>query len=294
MKANDVVNNDKEKTALLFGGQGDRTLLTSLRRAMDEGSPLLQKACGCPPEQLLKDGGKLLLNTQLLQPVHVALSLMDAIRLERSGIKADYVAGHSLGELTAWAYAGGVTHEEAIDCAAVRGQAMGEVASTLEGGMVAFTDMDETSLHHVLDAGRSVGALDPALFNAPREVVLTGTLSAIRAVMPLGKSRRLQVEGPWHSPLMNKAKVAVSRYLESVPTNSLHIPIVSGLDGACVTESDEMKTRLMAQLEKPVRWGAVVKTLVNLGVTRFVVAGPGHVLRFLVRQNLEGSKVEVV
>jgi len=285
------------KTALLFSGQGERTLHTALRQGLAQGSPLLERALragDCAADRLLSDGGRALEFSHVLQPVIIALSLMDAIRLENQGLVADYLAGHSLGELAAWAFAGAMTLEDAVEIAAVRGRAMGRVARAHEGGMLALTDIEEAGLQHMLAIGRAQGRLDVAAYNAPREVVLTGTLPALQAVAPLCQSRRLNVAGPWHSPLMEEAKPEFAAALKSLSIGQHIRPVVSGLDGACLDNAREMAPRLLAQLTEPLRWTVVLATLASLGVERFVVAGPSRTLRYLIRRNLPWAEVKTI
>jgi [acyl-carrier-protein] S-malonyltransferase len=285
------------KTALLFGGQGERDIHSALRQGLEQGSPLLERALragDCTPDRLIRDGGRVLELGHVLQPVSLALSLMDAIRLEKQGFVADYIAGHSLGELAVWAFAGAMTLEDAVEIAAVRGRAMGRAARAHAGGMLALTDIDEVGLQRMLAIGRAHGKLDVAAYNAPREVVLTGTLSALQAVAPLCQSKRLNVGGPWHSPLMEEAKPEFAVALEALPIQQLMRPVVSGLDGACLNEASEMHPRLLAQLTEPVCWTAVLATLASLGVKRFVIAGPNWALRYLVRRNLPWAEVRTM
>ncbi|MCI0692270.1 ACP S-malonyltransferase [candidate division KSB1 bacterium] len=282
------------KTALLFGGQGERNLHVALRQGLERGSPLLERALrasNCTADRLLNDGGRALELSHVLQPMIVALSLMDAIRLENQGLVADYLAGHSLGELAAWAFAGAMTLEDAVEIAAVRGRAMGRAARAHEGGMLALTDIDEARLQRMLAIGGAKGRLEVAAYNAPREVVLTGTLPALQAVAPLCQSRRLNVSGPWHSPLMEEAKPEFATALETLPIGQNIRPVVSGHDGVCLKDAREMAPRLLAQLTEPLRWTAVLATLVSLGVERFVVAGPGRAMRYLVHRNLPWAEV---
>ena len=282
------------KIALLFGGQGERTINTTLRWALAQGAPLLERALrasNCAVDELLHDGARALELSHVLQPVLTALALMDASRLRDQGLAADLVAGHSLGELAAWAFAGAMTPEDAVELAAVRGRAMGRAARVHEGGMLALTDIDEAALQRVLAIGRAKGRLDLGAYNAPREVVLTGALPALQAVACLCPSRRLDVAGPWHSPLMEKAKPALAAALEALPIGQLMRPVVSGVDGACLDDAREMAPRLLAQLTAPLRWTTVLSTLASLGVERFVVAGPGRAQRYLVRRNLPSADV---
>jgi len=285
------------KTALLFSGQGERTIHSALRLSLAQGSPLLERALhasNCAVDQLLSDGGRALESSHVLQPALIALSLMDAIRFTEQGFVADYLAGHSLGELAAWAFAGAMTPEDAVEIAAVRGRAMGRAARAHEGGMLALTDIDEAGLQRMLAIGRAQGSLDPATYNAPREVVLTGTLPALQAVAPLCQSRRLNVAGPWHSPLMEEAKHEFAAALEALPIAQHIRPVVSGHDGACLEDAREMAPRLLAQLTEPLRWTAVLTTLASLSVKCFVVAGPSRALRYLVRRNLPWAEVKTI
>ena len=284
------------KTALLFGGQGERRLNTAVHKALANHTPLLTRALrasDCPVDLLLHGSGRVLERTHVLQPVLVALSLTDAIRLMDQGLAADFMAGHSLGELAAWAFAGAIPFEDAVDIAAARGRAMGRAARLHEGGMLALTDIDEVGLERLLAIGRKKGRLDLAAYNAPREVVLTGTLPALQAVMPLCQSTRLNVGGPWHSPLMDEAKSDFAAALEALTIEKNIRPVVSGLDGACSVDGREMRPRLLAQLTEP-RWTAVLATMASLGVERYVVAGPGRILRHLVRRNLPWADVRAL
>lgn len=282
------------KTALLFGGQGDRTIHSALLHGLKKGVPLLErtiKNCGYTPEQVLNSRGRELESNSILQPVHVALLLIDAMRLKEEGVAPDYVAGHSLGELAAWAFAGAISFDDAVKLAAVRGRAMGRVAREHKGGMLALTDIDEVELETVLAMGRMQGRLDPAAYNAPREVVLTGSDSALRAVAPLSVSRRLNVAGPWHSPLMEEAKPEFAAAIAVLPPRMQVLPVISGVNGACLRSADDMSSSLVSQLTTPIRWTAVLKSLISMDVEQFVVAGPSRVLRYLVRQNLPSSDV---
>ena len=266
------------KSALLFAGQGDRTLPQALRKGLQENAPLLLhalEACDCTPEQVLDMRSRLLECTRLQQPVQVALSLISSEALTQRGIEVDYVAGHSLGELTAWGYAGVVSHEQAVDLAAYRGRSMSQVAQQHEGGMLALTDTSTSELDHILKTGNAQGVISPAAYNTSTEIVLTGSLPAIKALMPLYPSRRLQVEGPWHSPLMEEAATEMNSVLSSLPMSQPRIPMLSGLDGAILTSSDTIRESLVAQITQPVRWTDVLN-YVDIGWCGAVLyCGPG-------------------
>lgn len=279
---------DVVKTAILFGGQGERGLHAAVRHGLSTGAPLLTRAlraAGCSAESLFRDGGRVLERSHVLQPVLIALALTEALRLQDRGCETHFAAGHSIGELAAWAFAGAMTPEDAVEIAALRGRAMGRAARTHRGGMLALTDVDDAGLEHLLEIGRMHGQVTVALYNAPREIVLSGSLPALAAIAALCRSRSLPVEGAWHSPLMEQAKNDFAAGLSALNDVWRIRPVVSGLDGACVADASGMRSRLVELLTHPCRWTSVLATLSSHGVERFVIAGPGRVLRYLVRRN---------
>ena len=171
---------------------------------------------------------------------------------------------------------------------------MERAACRHEGDMLALTDIDEVELQRMLTIGQKHGQLTVGAYNAPREVVLTGTLPALQAVAPLCRSRRLNVGGPWHSPLMEEAKPEIAAALDRVDIKQNIRPVVSGITGTCINNTNDIVPRFLAQLTDPLRWTVALATLDSLGVERFVIAGPGRVLRYLVRRNLPKAKVELI
>ena len=285
------------KTALLFSGLGDPTTHTVLQREMAQDSPLIEqalRASNCTVDLLFSDGGRLLQLSRVIQPLHIALALTQALRAKEKGCEADFFAGHSLGEVAAWAFAGAMTPEDAVEIAAVRGREMGRAAHIHEGDMLALTDIDADGVQQLLTIGQAHGLLTVGAYNAPREVVLTGTLPALQAVAPLCQSRRLNVGGPWHSPLMGEAKPELAAALARLCIRKHIRPVVSGLNGACLNDTREIVPQFLRQLTDPLHWTTALSTLVSLGVERFVIAGPGRVLRYLVRRNIPQAKVELI
>lgn len=285
------------KTALLFSGLGDPTTRTALQQGLSRGSPLIEhalSACNYPTDSLFSNGGQLLGISDVIQPLTTALSLTGAIRAKERGFDVDFFAGHSLGEVAAWSFAGAMSPKDAVEIAAVRGRSMGRAARIYEGDMLALTDIDEVELQRMLTVGQKHGQLTVGAYNAPREIVLTGTLPALQAVAPLCRSRRLNVGGPWHSPLMEEAKPELAAALDRVGIRQNIRPIVSGITGTCITDTNDIVPQFLAQLTEPLRWTGALATLASLGVEHFVIAGPGRVLRYLVRRNLPQAKVELL
>lgn len=285
------------KTALLFSGLGDPTTRTILQQEMIQDSPLIEcalRVSNSTADSLFSYGGRMLQLSRVIQPLHIALALTQALRAREKGFEADFFAGHSLGEVAAWAFAGAMSPEDAVEIAAVRGRSMGAAARIYEGDMLALTDIDTDGVQQMLTIGQTHGRLSVGAYNAPREVVLTGTLPALQAVAPLCQSRRLNVGGPWHSPLMEAAKPELSTALRSLCVKPHIRPVVSGLNGACISDTKEIVPQFLAQLTEPLNWTTALATLDALGVERFVIAGPGRVLRYLVRRNLPQAKVALM
>lgn len=285
------------KTALLFSGLGDPTIRTAAQHGLVKGFPLIKRALrasNCTADSLFSNGGQLLGMSYVIQPLVTALSLTEAIRFREEGFEADFFAGHSLGEVAAWAFAGAMPPEDAVEIAAVRGQSMGRAARTHEGDMLALTDIDAVGLQQMLTIGKQHGQLTVGAYNAPREVVLTGTLPALQAVAPLCQSRRLNVGGPWHSPLMEEAKPDLAAALDRLCIRQQIRPIVSGISGDCINDTRDIVSQFLAPLTEPLRWTTALATLVSLGVERFMIAGPGRVLRYLVRRNIPQAEVELI
>lgn len=285
------------KTALLFSGQGESSVHTTIQQHLAENSPLITcalRATNCKVNSLFGNSRRMLAPSHVLQPLLTALSLTKAIRAKEEGFEPDFFAGHSLGELAAWTSAGAMTPEEAVELAAVRGSAMERVANRYEGDMLALTDIDAAEAQRMLTIGQGHGHITVGAYNAPREVVLTGTLPALQVVAPLCQSRRLNVGGPWHSPLMEEAKPELAAALNTVCIKQHIRPVVSGLNGACIKDTKEIIPQFLAQLTEPLNWTAALATLASLGVERFVIVGPGRTLRYLVRRNLPQAKVELL
>jgi [acyl-carrier-protein] S-malonyltransferase len=285
------------KTALLFSGLGDPTTHTVVQQEMAQDSSLIEQAlCAsdCTVDSLFCDGGRMLPVSHVIQPLHIALALTQALRVREKGFEADFFAGHSLGEVAAWAFAGAMSPEDAVEIAAVRGREMGCAAHIHEGDMLALTDIDADRVQQLLAIGQAHGPLTVGAYNAPREVVLTGTLPALQAVAPFCQARRLNVGGPWHSPLMEEAKPKLAAALGRSCIRKHIRPVVSGINGTCINDTREIVPQFLRQLTDPLRWTTALATLVSLGVERFVIAGPGRVLRYLVRRNIPQAKVELI
>jgi [acyl-carrier-protein] S-malonyltransferase len=237
-------------------------------------------------ESLTARGGRALEETRVLQPALTAVALAAHARLAEAGVRADVVAGHSLGEIAAWSAAGCVAKEDAIAIAALRGRLMDREAARHPGGLLALLDGTEATVRAALALGVTVGAI-----NAPDEVVLTGDDAALRAVAAAFRARRLAVTGAWHGPAMAGAVEELRAALRAVKQRPSGAAFVSNRDGAVVADTGAIPDRLAEQIARPVEWTRALATIATRAPDLWITVGPGAVLRGLVRKSIQHARV---
>jgi len=213
--------------------------------------------------------------TETVQPALTAVALGAAAVLTSEGLAPDVVAGHSVGELAAWAIAGGLRPHEAVSLAATRGSAMAAAATACPGGMWAFAP-------DAMPSPRPDGFVI-AVYN-PGQTLLSGP-----GLLPGGA--RVQTSGAWHSPAMMQAIPIFSESLLGLPPRAMHTAMVSNHDGTLVEDWHTVRDHLLAQLCAPVRWTSVLRTLGGHGVTDAVLLGPGKILAAQLRVALPEVRV---
>jgi [acyl-carrier-protein] S-malonyltransferase len=260
------------RVAILFPGQGSQTdgMDQGLRddASMARGLDLL----GFDPFARLHEG------TRFQQP---ALFLVSVAAWERSDVAAPLAAaGHSLGEYAALVAAGAIDFDDAVQLVALRGDAMARAGEARPGSMVAVLGEDDDEVRAVAHEHGLTIAND----NAPGQLVLSGPLDAIEAVDggPL-RTRRLDVSGAFHSPLMAPAAEELATALEEIDVRAPRFPVIS--NGTAAPFAD-VRAELVENLLSPVRWRETVAVLRDLGADDFVELGPGRILSGLVKRIL--------
>jgi malonyl CoA-acyl carrier protein transacylase len=273
-------------SALLFPGQGSHA------EGMEEpyrGHPLLERGLellGYDPFDNLAQG------TRYQQPALFLCSVAawDAWKAE-AGDEADdaiATAGHSLGEYAALVAAGALAFEDAVVLVDERADAMAQAGQLRAGGMVAFLGGDAQAVRALADRIGLVVAND----NAPGQLVLSGTLDAIAAAEEVAReetgarTRRIDVTGAFHSPLMEPAAARLRAALERTPVAPATLPVYSNGTAAPFTD---VRRELAENLLRPVRWRETLLALRAAGVERFVELGPGAVLTGLVKRTLQAA-----
>jgi [acyl-carrier-protein] S-malonyltransferase len=235
-----------------------------------------------------------LTRTEVAQPALfcVALAMADLARAE--GLRPDFAAGHSLGEYTAAVVAGALAPEDGIRLVCERGRLMAEAQTRSPGSMAAVLGL---AAERVAELCESIdGAVAPANFNTPEQIVVSGDMDAIDALVERApeagaeKAIKLKVGAAFHSPAMQPVREQLSETMGGVAFSDPEIPIVSNASGELVTGAEEIREALLAQISSPVRWVDCVQTLAANGADTFLELGPGRVLIGLVRQIREGTE----
>ncbi|MCY7815808.1 ACP S-malonyltransferase [Bacillus haynesii] len=264
---------EKEPNAKKIFEEADQTLETKLSTLMFEGD------------------AKELTLTYNAQPSLLTASIAALEKLKEYGIKADYAAGHSLGEYSALVAAGALSFKDAVYAVRKRGEFMNEAVPAGEGAMAAILGMDSEALKEVTDKISEEGNLvQLANLNCPGQIVISGTAKGVELASELAKEKGakraipLEVSGPFHSELMEPAADKLREVLDACTINDAAIPVVSNVTADFVTDKDDIKNKLIEQLYSPVRFEETISRLIDEGVTTFIEIGPGKVLSGLVKK----------
>lgn len=290
--------------AFQFPGQGSQVvgMGASLADAFPEARAVFQEAddvLGFELSRLCWEGPEReLRSTENAQPALLAHGVACARVLVSGGLEPAVAAGHSLGEFTAHVTAGSLTFGDALRLVRVRGQAMARAGDERPGTMAAVIGLEEADVERLCEEVRRDGeTLVPANYNAPGQIVISGSLEAVRRAAAEAKARgarmavELQVSGAFHSPLMSSAVGPLAEALAEVEVREAGIPVVANVDARPVTEPDAIRARLIDQVTGAVRWTECVRTLRELGARRLIELGPGSVLTGLLKRidrSLEG------
>ena len=248
----------------------------------------------------LRGPEKKLVQTRLLQPLLVAVSLGYLRHLNGRGVQPDLVLGHSLGEITALAAAGVVTPPDAVRIAAKRGELMDQAAARVDGAMLAVTLEDRSRLLEWLSSAPCGKEVTLANDNAPTQVVLSGKRSALTACAAfiadgkLGRCRLLAVSGPWHSPYMAEAAAQFDTWLRQIPMQPPRVPMLLNATAALPEAGGDIRSQISRALARPVRWTGCMAALRAMNPRCLFEVGPGRVLAGLARANGFGDSTRIL
>jgi [acyl-carrier-protein] S-malonyltransferase len=231
-------------------------------------------------------------DTAIAQPLLVAAGILSGSALgAMTDIAPGAVAGHSVGEITAAAFAGVLDDTDALRLVRRRGMAMAEAAAITETGMSALLGGDpDVSIAHLEKLG-----LTPANINGAGQIVAAGTLEQLAALnedKPEGvrKVVALKVAGAFHTRHMAPAVDKLAEAAKELSPADPKLTYVSNRDGRAVAGGDEIVERLVGQVANPVRWDLCMETFQELGVTALLEVCPGGTLTGLAKRALPGVK----
>ncbi|MBU9720383.1 MULTISPECIES: ACP S-malonyltransferase [Bacillaceae] len=285
------------KIALLFPGQGSQQvgMGKELAEAYDESMQIYREAdkvLGESFSELIFSGeDETLKRTENTQPALLTTSISIWEILKGHGVEAQYAAGHSLGEYSALVASGSISFADACLAVRKRGQWMEEAVPAGKGTMAAVLGMEREDLVSVTkEASETAGAVQPANFNSPGQIVISGTVEGVKAASNLAKERGakrvipLSVSGPFHSSLMEPAAENMKDHLKNVKIQEPQMTVIANVTGEKVTDPESIRQLLYEQIYSPVLWEDSVRKLVDEGVDTFLELGPGKVLSGLVKK----------
>ena len=285
--------------SVLFPGQGSQTVgmakdlydsFNYIKDLFHEADDILDRSIS----KLIFEGPKEILDqTENTQPAIflVSYSIFDAIKKETTldiG-KANSFAGHSLGEYSALACSGVINFRETIKLLEIRGNAMQNAVPKNEGGMVAVLGEETKNIEEIIENNKNNFNCFLANDNSNGQVVISGKTEDIdQFIIELKKLNikniKLPVSAPFHCPLMNSATKIMNKELNqtkfSAPTNM----IISNVTAEPSNDPDNIRSRLIEQIESPVRWRETIINMIKSGNKKFIEIGPGKVLSGLVKR----------
>lgn len=287
--------------AFIFPGQGSQAV--GMGKALADASPAarevfqeVDEALGQHLFQLMTDGPEADLTlTENAQPAIMAHAIAVLRVLEKEGgmrlaDKADFVAGHSLGEYTALCAAGSLDIATTARLLKTRGRAMQAAVPVGEGAMAAILGADRDKAQAIADAAAEGEVCTVANDNDPSQVVISGARAAVERVVPLAKemgAKRailLPVSAPFHCPLMQPAADVMADALTNVALAAPLVPLYANVTAAAVTDPQTIKALLVEQVTGMVRWRESVIAMADAGVNEFVEIG-GKVLGPMVKRS---------
>ena len=221
--------------------------------------------------------------------------LAAARALVEKGITPDCVAGFSLGEISALAFSGILSDEEAFRLVCKRGELMDKAATENPGAMAAVLKLTPEKVEEICSR---FDKTYPVNYNSPAQTVVATTSENADAFCEAvkaegGRAKLLAVSGAFHSPFMADAAEGLGKYMENVDFAQPKVQIYS--DYTAQPYSGDFKTLVKAQVENPVKWQTIVENMINDGVDTFIEVGVGKTLTGLVKRingDVKAFKVE--
>ncbi|CQR73474.1 Polyketide biosynthesis malonyl CoA-acyl carrier protein transacylase BaeC [Sporomusa ovata DSM 2662] len=276
--------------AYIFPGQGSQTKGMG-GTLFEEFKQLTMQADGVLgysiKELCLEDPQSKLSQTQYTQPaLYIVNALSYLHKIQETGKKPDFAAGHSLGEYNALFAAGAFDFETGLRVVKKRGELMSQATG---GGMAAVIGLDEEQITAVLQQNQ-LQNIEIANYNSPSQIVISGLKTDIdQAKVVFERIKGVQMfiplktSGAFHSRYMTEAKNKFAVFLDNFKFSELAITVIANVYARPYKQS-AIKQTLIEQLTSPVKWNESIKNLLSLGEMEFEEIGPGRVLTGLVQR----------
>lgn len=286
------------KIACVFPGQGSQSLgmlaeladnFSIVKTSFEEASDAL----GYDLWHVSQNDESQLNKTEVTQPALLTASIA-CLRVftENTDTRADFYAGHSLGEYTALVASGVIQLDVGVKLVQARGQFMQQAVAPGEGAMYAIIGLDDEKIESICKAvaDEQKQVISPVNYNSAGQVVIAGKKQAAdiaaAALKEAGAKRALPlaVSVPSHCALMKGASEKLGSLLSAIEFKSPTTPIVNNVDVAINDDVNDIKDALVRQLYLPVRWRQSVEFLAAQSVSEMVELGPGKVLSGLTKR----------
>lgn len=295
------------KSSFIFPGQGSQVvgMMADLASHYDIVQSLYEEASdalGVDLWKMTQEGPiEQLSLTENTQPALLTAGVAAwQIWQQENGSQPVVMAGHSLGEYTALVCAGAIPFAQGVALVRDRGRYMQGAVPAGEGAMAAILGLEDEQVKQACAQASQHGAVQAVNFNAPGQVVIAGTTTAIEHAIVLLKeagARRampLPVSIPAHSSLMKPAASQLAERLESIDVSLPEIPVIHNFDVQIADSADKIRQNLVAQLDGPVRWVETVEKMNAEGIERYIESGPGKVLSGMVKRIVKGANVACI
>lgn len=238
--------------------------------------------------------------TKVTQPAIFLHSVILASLLGDS-FKPDMVAGHSLGEFSALTSVKSISLEDGLTLVYKRAMAMQKACEATPSTMAAVLGLEDAKVEEIC-ASIKDDIVVAANYNCPGQLVISGTVSGVTKACELLKAAGakraliLPVGGAFHSPLMEPARVELSKAIESTIFHKPVCPVYQNVNASPETEPENIKRNLIAQLTAPVRWTQTIQRMTSDGASQYYEVGPGKVLQGLVKKispEVEAASVQL-
>ena len=283
-----------KKIAIVFPGQGSQkvgmgqdfsTYSESSKALLKQGFSQLgdgyQKICFEGPQETLTQ-------TQHAQPLIFLVSAVIFNTLKEKGITPNYVAGHSLGELTAYYASGALSLEDTLTLIKKRGSLMAAAHPPEDSAMCAVIGSDETNIQSAVKQAETQPVV-AANFNCPSQIVISGKKEGVSQAKKTlqengAKCIDLPVSGAFHSPLMTQASDQLSAFTQDLSLNSPSCPIILNRVAEPESNVSNLQENIGLQVKSPVKWTQTIQYLEASGVDTIIECGPGRVLSGLIKK----------